>query len=68
MAFQNRIDWTEIETGGVMIYISGDIPSKRSGKHVFLYDMEGLSPELNFKKCKWLLFGTYYPPSQADIY
>ena len=30
--------------------------------------MEGLFIELNFKKCKWLLFGTYHPPSQADSY
>ena len=37
-------------------------------KHVFPYDMEGLFVELNFRKCKWLLFGTYHPPSQADIY
>ena len=44
------------------------IPSKPLDKHVFPYDMEGLFAELNFKKCKWLLFGTYHPPSQADIY
>ena len=30
--------------------------------------MEGLFVELNFIKCKWLLLGTYHPPSQADIY
>ena len=30
--------------------------------------MEGLFVELNYRKCKWLLFGTYHPPSQADIY
>ena len=30
--------------------------------------MEGLFVELNFKKCKWLLFGKYHPPSQRDIY
>ena len=30
--------------------------------------MEGLFVELNFRKCKWLLFGTYHPPSQADVY
>ena len=29
--------------------------------------MEGLFAELNFKICKWLLSGTYHPPSQADI-
>ena len=30
--------------------------------------MEGLFVELNFRKCKWVLFGTYLPPSPADIY
>ena len=54
--------------GGVMVYIREDIPSKLLDKHVFPYDMEGLFVELNFRKCKWLLFGTYHPPSQADIY
>ena len=60
---------TENRNGrGVMIYIREGIPSKRLNKHVFSYDMEGLFVELNFRKCKWLLFGTYHPSSQADIY
>ena len=46
--------------GGAMIYMSEYIPSKRLNKHVFPYDMEGLFVELNFRKCKWLLFGTYH--------
>ena len=24
--------------------------------------------ELNFRKCKWLLLGTYHPPSQSGQY
>ena len=51
-----------------MIYIRENIPSKLLDKHAFPYDMEGLFVELNFRKCKWLLFGTYHPPSQADNY
>ena len=54
--------------GGVMIYIRQDIPSKRLDKQAFPYDMEGVFVEVNFRKCKWLLFGTYHPPSQPDIY
>ena len=50
-----------------MVYIREDIPSKLLDKHVFPYDMEGLFVELNLRKCKWLLFGTYHSPSQADI-
>ena len=50
------------KVGEVMVYIREDIPSKFLDKHVFPYDMEGLFVELNFRKCKWLLFGTYHPP------
>ena len=51
-----------------MVYIRENIPIKLLDKHVFLYDMEGLFAELKFRKCTWLLFGTYHLPSQADIY
>ena len=51
-----------------MVYIREDIPSKQLDKHVFPYDKVGLFVELNFRKCKWLLFRTYHPPSQEDIY
>ena len=30
--------------------------------------MEGLFVEPNFRECKWLLFRTYHPLTQADIY
>ena len=53
--------------GGVMICICENILSKWLEKHVVPYDI-GLFVELNVRKCKWLLFGTYHPPSQADIY
>lgn len=44
-----------------MIYIHEDIPSKRLDKSVIPYDMDGLFVELDFRKCKWLLLGTYHP-------
>ena len=49
--------------GGVIIYIRDDIPSRILSKHVFPSVTEGLFIELNFRKCKWLLLGTYHPPS-----
>ena len=49
--------------GGIMIYIRDDIPSRLLSKHVFPSDIEGLYIELNFRKCKCLLLGTYHPPS-----
>ena len=54
--------------GRIMIYIRENIPSKILEKHNFSDDIEGLFVELNFRKVKWLLFGTYHPPSQNDIY
>ena len=47
--------------GGVMIYVREDIPSKKLKKHTFLDDIEGLFIEINLKKCKWLLLGSYHP-------
>ena len=37
-------------------------------KHVFPDDIEGLFIELNFRRAKWLLFGTYNPPTQNDSF
>ena len=44
-----------------MIYIGDDIPKRRLLKHGFRSDIEGLYIELNFRKCKWQLLGTYIP-------
>ena len=54
--------------GGVIIFVREDIPSKILEKHKLSQDTEGIFIELNFKKIKWLLFGTYHPPSQNDQY
>ena len=51
--------------GEVVIYIRDDIPSRLLLKRVFPSDIEDLYTELSFRKCKWLLLGTYHPPSQA---
>ena len=60
-----RLDRNRNE-GEVIIYIREDIPSRLLLKQVFPSDIEGLFIELNFRKCKWLLLGTYHPPSQSD--
>ena len=54
--------------GGVINYVRGDIPSKILEKHKLPHDIEGIFIELNFRKVKWLLFGTYQLPSQNDQY
>ena len=51
-----------------MIFIRDDIPSRVLTKHVFPDDIESLFIELNFRKAKSLLFGTYHPPTQSDSY
>ena len=51
-----------------MIFVRKHIPSKLLQKRVFAVDIEGLFIELNFRKCQWLLFGTYHPPSWEDQY
>ena len=44
-----------------MIFVREDIPSKKLIKHTFPDDIEGLFIEINLRKCKWLLFGSYHP-------
>ena len=46
---------------GIMIFIRDDIPGRLLTKHVFPDDIEGLFLELNFRKFKWLQFGTLSP-------
>ena len=50
--------------GGVMIFVKEDMPSKLLTKHNFPRDVEGLFVELNFRESKWLLCGTYHPPTK----
>ena len=54
--------------GGILLYIREDIPSNILSKHTFSEDIEGIFIEVNLRTCKWLIFGTYHPPSQNDNY
>ena len=54
--------------GGLLIFIREDIPCKQLAKHTFPNDIEGIFVEINLRKSKWLLFGTYHPPSQSNEY
>ena len=51
-----------------MVFIRDDIPCQQLDKHAFPDDIEGIFIELNFRKSKLLLFGTYHPPSQSNSY
>ena len=54
--------------GGILIYVRQDTPCKQLFKHTLTSDIEGIFVEINLRKVKWLLFGTYHPPSQNDEY
>ena len=54
--------------GGVIVYFRDDIPSKQLTKHKRPDDIEGVFIEVNLRKIKWLIFGTYRPPSQPVEY
>ena len=50
------------------MHVREDIPSKILKKHIFPNNIEGLFVEINLRKSKWLIFGTYHPPNQNDNY
>ena len=59
--------------GGILIYMRQDSPCKLLDRHQLPDDNEGLFVELNFRKSRLLLLGTYHPPNQSvsqaiDIY
>ena len=67
-----------INGGGILIYIRKGITSRPLNEHTFpdvqfdsgstLGPIEGMFIEINLKKVKWLLFGTYHRPKQNDEY
>ena len=64
MPFGLDINWSG---GGVMIYVPEDVLtlSKQLAKYKLPYDTEGIFIAINLRKTKWLIFGTYHPPSQS---
>ena len=63
-----RVDRTG-NGGGTMVYVREDIPSKQLTKHTFSENIEGIFIELNFRKHKLLVLGTYRPPySDKQVY
>ena len=52
--------------GGILIYIRTGIPCKQLNNYNLPDTIEGIFIEINLRKSKWLLLGTYHPPSQND--
>ena len=67
MALGNHIALIEISMAGVL-FVNEDIPSKLVSKHTLPDDIDGMFIEIKLRKTKWLILGTYHPPSQSDDY
>ena len=46
-------------SGGVIVYVREDVPSRELTSHIVTDNFEGIFLEINLKKTKWLLFGGY---------
>ena len=53
--------------GGKLVYVISDIPSILENAMFFLKIWRDCI-EINLRKSKWLLFGTYHPSSENDAY
>jgi hypothetical protein len=54
--------------GGIFIYVRENIPCRRLLNYSLPEDIEGIFVELNLRNKKWILCGTYKPPSQKKCY
>ena len=54
--------------GGVLIYVSEDIPCKQLTKHILPDNIERIFVEINLRKINKLLFGGYGRPRQQTQY
>ena len=51
--------------GGVIIYVRDDIPSQQLKKHNLPKSVEAIFIEINLRKSKFLLIGTYRPSGEG---
>ena len=51
-------------SGGLLVYINCDIPSRKLDNFKFDLNMQIMTIELNLRKQKWLIFVIYRPPKQ----
>ena len=55
-------------TGGILVYVNGDILSRMISIRDCPSDIQILPVEMNLKKRKWLLVAICAPPSQCKSY
>ena len=51
-------------SGGLLVYVNDQIPSRRLNTFVFDKDIQVVPFELNLRKTKWVIFAIYRPPKQ----
>ena len=52
--------------GSLYLYVKDSIVSKQLNSHKENIDIDEIYLEINIRKRKWLIIGTYKPPSQND--
>ena len=62
-----RLDDTG-NSGGLLVYVNNNIPSRRLHLFKFASDIQIIPIELNFRKQKWLILSIYRPPKQNLLY
>ena len=62
-----RLDISE-KSGGLLVYVNSDIPSRHLTDISFPDDIQAVPIELNLRKQKWLIILLYTPPSQNKEY
>ena len=55
-------------SGGLLLYVSEEIPSRELTRHTCPNDIQNIVIELNLRKQKWLVIAIYHPPSQGESY
>ena len=51
-------------SGGILVYVNSDSPSRQITTFTFDTDMQIILIELNLRKHKWLICAIYRPPRQ----
>ncbi|KAH3853735.1 hypothetical protein DPMN_096267 [Dreissena polymorpha] len=55
----------DINGGGLIAYLRSDIAGERKPQLEF-DEIESIFVEVNFDECRWLILGTYKPPSMSN--
>ena len=55
-------------SGGLLVYVNSDIPSRLLTSYSFPNDLQIIPIEINLRKEKWIIFSIYKPPKQNSVY